>query len=195
MVSNKVFYHLCYLVCTWMDASWDKATVHTASISHLRRKSQCDVSERYMDDIIIKSQLFVTYYCSFYWVTLCELKGIGSLLVAQRKYIHIWNISLRRHSYILHTLPVFADICWRGGAKYYSSAQASEKDILKYVFTATVHTPASVTRNNIAALRLVTSIWLHWHGTNCLKCDCLGDGELGQKAAFIPKLCMVHGDG
>ena len=107
-------------------------------VVHLGNRIACDVSERHMDTIIakfykqynlllsrfgkiasfVKCQLFVTYCCSFYGVTLCDLKYIESVLVALRKCSRlIWNISTRTHSDILPhmTGPVFVDICWGSG--------------------------------------------------------------------------------
>ena len=76
-------------------------------------------------------------------------------------------------------------------AKYYNNALGSKNDIIKYVFAAAPTTPRSVTSNNIkmfcdaADHTILTNLEL------AVKCDCLGDEELGHKAAFIQELCMV----
>ena len=89
---------------------------------------------------LVKSQLFVTYQCSFYGVILCDLKDIESVLVALRKCTrHIWNISPRTHSDILpHMTGICRHMSTNRFAKYYNNALSSKNDIIKYVFTADV---------------------------------------------------------
>ena len=136
---------------------------------------------------LVKSQLFVTYCCSFYGVTLRDLKDIESVLVALRKCTrHIWNISTRTHSDILpHMTGICRHMLTKRFAKYYNNALGSKNDIVKYVFTAAAYTPGSVTSNNIKMLsdaadhNFLNSLEL------AVKCDCLGDEELGHKAACV----------
>ena len=77
-------------------------------------------------------------------------------------------------------------------AKYYNNALGSKNYIVRYVFTAAAYTPGSVTSNNIKMLcdaahhNVLNSLGL------AVKCDCLGDEELGRIAAFIQELCMVQ---
>ena len=77
-------------------------------------------------------------------------------------------------------------------AKYYSNALGNKNDIVKYVFKATAYTPGSVTSNNIKMLcdaadqKFLTSL------EHAVKCDFLGDEELGHQATFIQELCMVR---
>ena len=77
-------------------------------------------------------------------------------------------------------------------AKCYNNALGSKNYIVKYLFTAAAYTLGSVTSNNIKMLcdaadyNFLTSLEL------AVKCDCLGDEELGHKTAFIQELCMVR---
>ena len=176
------------------------------SVIHLSHKISCDVSERPMDNIIANSykqynlflsrfgKIALTYCCSFYGASLYDLKDIESVLVALRKCTrHIWNISPRTHSDILpHMTGICRHMLTKRFAKYYNNALGSKNDIVKYVFTAAAYTPGSVTSNNIKMLcdaadhNFLNSLEF------VVKCDCLGDEELGRKAAFIQELCMVR---
>ena len=57
--------------------------------------------------------------------------------------------------------------------------------MVKYVFTAAVYTPESVTRNNIKMFCYAADHYFLTSLELAVKCDCLRDEELGHKAAFI----------
>ena len=113
------------------------------------------------------------------------------MLVVLRKCTrHIWNISPRTHSNILpHMTGICRHMLTKRFAKYYNNALGSKYDIVKYVFTAAAYAPGSVTSNNIKMLcdaadhNVLTSL------EPTVKCDCLGDEELGHKAA-LSKNCV-----
>ena len=75
----------------------------------------------------VKSQLLVTYCCSFYGVKLCNLKDIESVLVALRKCTrHIWNICPTTPSAILtHMTGICKHMLTKRFAKYYNNAMGS----------------------------------------------------------------------
>ena len=79
-------------------------------------------------------------------------------------------------------------------AKYHNNVLGSKNDIVKYVFTAAAYTPGSVTSNNIKMLCAAADHNFLTGMEFTVKCDCIGDEELGHKAAFIQELSIVrHG--
>ena len=95
---------------------------------HLDHKIPCYVSEMRSDNVIAKFykqySLFLSRFgkiaslvrncCSFYDITLCDVKDIYTVLESLRKCIrHIWNFSPKLILIYCGIWPLFVGICWR----------------------------------------------------------------------------------
>ena len=185
------------------------------SVIHLGNKISSDVTERHVDYIVakfykqynlflsrfgkvsslVKSQLFATYCCSFYGITLCDLSNTDSALVALRKCIRqVWRISPRTHCDLLpHISGICNHIFMKRFAKYFNNAMKSENDALKYVFAIAASTPGSPFSNNVKMIcDTANRGYLNGDMELSVSCECFSVEELPRKSYFIKELCMVR---